>query len=157
MSLRSLNIAPRAFLGFTVIALLVVVLGVFAGSRMSIIRQASLDMEQNQLPSVGYLGNVMENVLRMRILSFRILVNRDPASLKEAETRINVLVEKLHKANNSYAALPATPEETELYKAFRRPWKNTCKPSRKCLNCRDRTRPTSCAASSIRESRKVPT
>ncbi len=118
MSLRSLNIAPRAFLGFTVIALLVVVLGVFAGSRMSIIRQASLDMEQNQLPSVGYLGNVMENVLRMRILSFRILVNRDPASLKEAETRINVLVEKLHKANNSYAALPATPEETELYKAF---------------------------------------
>ncbi|AXP02766.1 methyl-accepting chemotaxis protein [Pseudomonas sp. 43mfcvi1.1] len=118
MSLRSLNIAPRAFLGFAFIALLVVALGVFAANRMSIIRQASLNMEQNQVPSVGYLGNVMESVLRMRILSFRILVNRDPASLKEAETRINVLVEKLHKANDSYAALQATPEEAELYKAF---------------------------------------
>ncbi|MGX1175622.1 MCP four helix bundle domain-containing protein [Pseudomonas sp. R151218B TE3479] len=94
MSLRSLNIAPRAFLGFTVIALLVVILGVFAANRMSVIRQASLDMEQTQVPSVGYLANVLESVLRMRILSFRILVNRDPASLAEADGRIGVLVEK---------------------------------------------------------------
>ena len=118
MSLRSLNIAPRAFLGFTVIALLVVVLGVFAANRMSVIRQASVDMEQTQVPSVSHLASVMESVLRMRILSFRILVNRDPASLKEADGRIGVLVEKLHKANNSYAALPATPQEAELYKTF---------------------------------------
>jgi methyl-accepting chemotaxis protein len=118
MSLRSLNIAPRAFLGFAVIALLVVILGVFAANRMSVIRQASLNMEQNQVPSVGYLANVLENVLRMRILSFRILVNRDPASLTEAESRIGVLTEKLNKANSGYAALPATPEEVELYKTF---------------------------------------
>nr|WP_214511988.1 methyl-accepting chemotaxis protein [Pseudomonas brassicacearum] len=118
MSLRSLNIAPRAFLGFAVIALLVVILGVFAANRMSVIRQASLSMEQNQVPSVGYLANVLENVLRMRILSFRILVNRDPASLTEAESRIGVLTEKLNKANSGYAALPATPEEVELYKTF---------------------------------------
>lgn len=118
MSLRSLNIAPRAFLGFAFIALLVIVLGVFAASRMSVIRQASVEMERTQVPSVGHLAHVLENVLRMRILSFRILVNRDPASLKEAETRIGVLVEKLHKDNDSYALLPATPEETELYKVF---------------------------------------
>jgi methyl-accepting chemotaxis protein len=118
MSLRSLNIAPRAFLGFAVIALLVVILGVFAANRMSVIRQASLSMEQNQVPSVGYLANVLENVLRMRILSFRILVNRDPGSLTEAESRIGVLTEKLNKANSGYAALPATPEEVELYKTF---------------------------------------
>ncbi len=118
MSLRSLNIAPRAFLGFAVIALLVAILGVFAANRMSVIRQASLDMEQTQVPSVGYLANVLENVLRMRILSFRILVNRDPASLTEAESRIGVLTEKLNKANNSYAALPTTPQEAELYKVF---------------------------------------
>jgi len=118
MSLRSLNIAPRAFLSFTAIALLVVLLGVFAANRMSIIRQASVDMEHTQVPSIGYLANVMESVLRMRILSFRILVNRDPASLSEAETRIGVLTEKLNKANSSYAALPTTPEEAELYKTF---------------------------------------
>ncbi|SEE65061.1 methyl-accepting chemotaxis protein [Pseudomonas migulae] len=118
MSLRNLNIAPRAFLGFAFIALLVIVLGVFAVNRMSIIRQSSIDMGSTQLPSVGFLGNVTENILRMRILSFRILVNREPASLQEAETRIGVLNDKARKAQAAYAALPAGPDEAALYKVF---------------------------------------
>ncbi|WP_242207154.1 MULTISPECIES: methyl-accepting chemotaxis protein [unclassified Pseudomonas] len=118
MSLRNLNIAPRAFLGFAFIALLVVVLGVFAVNRMTTIRQASIDMATNQLPSVGYLGVVTENVLRLRILSFRILVNRDPAGLQEAQTRIGVLVDKVRSAQASYAALPAGADETAQYRAF---------------------------------------
>ena len=88
MSLRQLNIAPRAFLGFAFIALLVIVLGVFAVNRMTLIRQASVDMGANQLPSVGYLATMTENVLRLRILSFRVLVNREPAALQEAQTRM---------------------------------------------------------------------
>ncbi|VVP92080.1 hypothetical protein PS918_03336 [Pseudomonas fluorescens] len=118
MSLRNLNIAPRAFLGFAFIALLVIVLGVFAVNRMSIIRQSSIDMGSTQLPSVGYLGNITENILRMRILSFRILVNREPGSLQEAQTRIGVLTDNARKAQASYAELPAGPDEAALYKAF---------------------------------------
>ena len=118
MSLRNLNIAPRAFLGFAFIALLVIVLGAFAVSRMTVIRQASIDMDTNQLPSVTHLSVVTENVLRMRILSFRVLVNREPASLQEAETRIAVLVDKVRKAQASYAALPAGPEERAVFQTF---------------------------------------
>jgi methyl-accepting chemotaxis protein len=118
MSLRNLNIAPRAFLGFAFIALLVVVLGVFSVSRMSIIRQASVDMASNQLPSVTLLGTMTENVLRLRILSFRVLVNREAAGLQEAETRIGVLVDKVKQAQAGYAALPAGGEEKALYQTF---------------------------------------
>ena len=118
MSLRNLNIAPRAFLGFAFIALLVIVLGVFAVNRMSIIRQASIDMDSTQLPSVTQLSVVTENVLRLRILSFRVLVNREPTGLQEAQTRINVLVEKVRNAQASYAALPAGTEERALYQTF---------------------------------------
>ncbi|QJI29293.1 methyl-accepting chemotaxis protein [Pseudomonas sp. ADAK18] len=118
MSLRNLNIAPRAFLGFAFIALLVIVLGVFAANRMAVIHQATTEMETNQLPSVGFLGVMTENVLRLRILSFRVLVNRDPAALQEAKTRIDVLVDKVRKAQASYAALPAGGEEAALYKSF---------------------------------------
>jgi methyl-accepting chemotaxis protein len=113
-----MNIAPRAFLGFAFIALLVIILGMFAVNRMGLIREASLDMESNQLPSVGFLGNVTENVLRMRILSFRVLVNRDPAALQEAEARIGALVDKLKIAQASYAALPAGADEAALYSVF---------------------------------------
>ena len=118
MSLRNLNIAPRAFLGFAFIALLVIVLGVFAVNRMSTIRQASIDMDSTQLPSVTQLSVVTENVLRLRILSFRVLVNREPAGLQEAQTRINVLVDKVRNAQASYAALPAGTEERALYQTF---------------------------------------
>ncbi|MDL5592037.1 methyl-accepting chemotaxis protein [Pseudomonas kribbensis] len=118
MSLRNLNIAPRAFLGFAFIALLVIVLGVFAVNRMSVIRQASVEMQTNQLPSVAYLGVVTENVLRLRILSFRILVNRDAAGLQDAQTRIGVLVDKVRSAQAAYAALPADSDEKAQYQAF---------------------------------------
>ncbi|ANF86609.1 methyl-accepting chemotaxis protein [Pseudomonas antarctica] len=118
MSLRNLNIAPRAFLGFAFIALLVVILGVFAVTRMTTIRQASLDMGANQLPSVKYLGNLTENVLRLRILSFRVLINREPAALEEAKTRIGVLMDKVKQAQSAYSVMPAGTEEAALYKTF---------------------------------------
>ena len=64
MSLRHLNIAPRAFIGFAFIAVLVVLLGVFAVNRMTQMRQSSQDMSANQLPSMTHLGTITENVLR---------------------------------------------------------------------------------------------
>ncbi len=118
MSLRNLNIAPRAFLGFAFIALLVVILGVFAVNRMTLIRQASVDMGTNQLPSVKYLGNITENVLRLRILSFRILINREPAAVQDANKRSAILVDKVKVAQAAYSALPAEGEEASVYKAF---------------------------------------
>ncbi|RMU63406.1 hypothetical protein ALP29_01010 [Pseudomonas syringae pv. avii] len=118
MSLRHLNIAPRAFIGFAFIAVLVVLLGVFAVNRMTQMRQSSQDMSANQLPSMTHLGTITENVLRMRILSFRVLVNREPAALQEAETRIGVLADKVKTAQAKYATLPAGPEEAALYKTF---------------------------------------
>nr|WP_248802475.1 methyl-accepting chemotaxis protein [Pseudomonas sp. MWU13-2100] len=118
MSLRNMNIAPRAFLGFAFIALLVIVLGVFSQTRMTVIRQASIDMETNQLPSVGFLGNALEDVLRMRILSFRLLLNRDSASLQDTNTRVAALVDKVRKDVKSYADLPAEGEELAKYKEF---------------------------------------
>ena len=57
-------------------------------------------------------------MLRLRILSFRVLVNREPAGLAEAQTRIGVLVDNARKAQASYAALPAGPQEAALYKTF---------------------------------------
>ncbi len=95
-----------------------ILLGVFAVNRMSIIRQASLEMDSTQLPSVTQLAVVTENVLRLRILSFRVLVNREPAGLQEAQTRIGALVDKVRAAQASYAVLPAGSEERALYQEF---------------------------------------
>jgi methyl-accepting chemotaxis protein len=118
MSIRNMNIAPRAFLGFAFIAALVIGLSVFSVHRMAQIRQATVDMESNQLPSIGHLSGMLENSLRLRITSFRTLVNREPASLRETDARIAELIGQLQNAKKAYAALPAEPEELAVFNQF---------------------------------------
>ncbi|WP_248802656.1 methyl-accepting chemotaxis protein [Pseudomonas sp. MWU13-2100] len=118
MSLRNMKIAPRAFLGFAFIALLVIVLGVFSQTRMTVIRQASVDMYTHQLPSVKYLDNVGEYILRMRIVFYRILINREPESLQSEYPRIVGLIDKVRKDEKAYAELMADGDARAKYKAF---------------------------------------
>ncbi|WP_040072006.1 methyl-accepting chemotaxis protein, partial [Pseudomonas batumici] len=118
MSLRNMKIAPRAFLGFAFIALLVIVLGVFSQTRMTVIRHASVDMYTNQLPSVKYLDNMGEYILRMRIVFYRILINREPESLQSEYPRIVGLIDKVRKDEKAYADLPADGDRLAKYKAF---------------------------------------
>jgi methyl-accepting chemotaxis protein len=118
MSIRNMNIGPRAFLGFAFIAALVIGLSVFSVNRMAVIRQATTDMESNHLPSIASLSAMLENTLRLRITSFRTLVNREPASLRETDARIAELIGKLQAAKKAYAALPAEGEELAVYNQF---------------------------------------
>ncbi|AQT92650.1 methyl-accepting chemotaxis protein [Pseudomonas azotoformans] len=118
MYLRKINIAPRAFLGFAFIALLVILLGFFALSRMSLIRQATVDMETNTLPSVTLLGNVKESALRLRIFSLRLLVNRESEMIQESAQIIGETVVQLQSAKTGYSSLPAESEEKSTYQKF---------------------------------------
>jgi methyl-accepting chemotaxis protein len=85
---------------------------------MAVIRQATTDMESNHLPSIASLSAMLENTLRLRITSFRTLVNREPASLRETDARIAELIGKLQAAKKAYAALPAEGEELAVYNQF---------------------------------------
>ena len=118
MNIRNMNIAPRAFLGFAVIALLVIALGAFALNRMTVIRAATIEMETNMMPSVVFLGDVTADLLRLRLTVFQILVNREPLQLQDMYSRIPKLVDELQQAKNSYAATPAEADERAAYTKF---------------------------------------
>lgn len=133
MYIRKINIAPRAFFGFALISLLVVALGFFALNRMSAIREATESMESTLLPSVGFLGEISENVLRLRIVSFRLLVNREPEDLDEATRLSGELAESLETAKSNYASLSATQEERLLYQEFEKTLGEYLKQQRKTI------------------------
>ncbi|MDR0281750.1 MAG: methyl-accepting chemotaxis protein [Paucimonas sp.] len=118
MSLRSLNIAPRAGLGFGLLALLVVTLGLFALAQMSSMREQSEEVESNWLPSVINVGTMSQDLLRIRALTFRLLVNRDPAVQQQNVARIESLKQALAKAQNDYDALIVLPEERSLFDRY---------------------------------------
>ena len=75
MSLRNMNIAPRAFLGFALIGALMLFLGVFALNQMSKIRGATDDITLSRVPSIRALEEITQLTLRLRVLSYGLLTN----------------------------------------------------------------------------------
>src|SRR5690349_14153186 len=117
-TIRNISIAPRAFLGFSLIALLVIALGVFSMNRMTLIRQATIDMETNMLPSIVYLGDVQQNTLYLRIAASRMVNNRDPAQLQQMYDSIPNYMRELKTAKDAYGATPAGEEEKATFAQF---------------------------------------
>ncbi len=119
MSMRSLNIAPRAGLGFGVLALMVFALGGFALLQMANMRQQSDQVENNWLPSVMAVGEMSQDLLRVRALTLRLLLNREPQALTQNEQKLNDLKSGLHRAQTLYEALIVLPEERTLFDRFK--------------------------------------
>ena len=119
MSIRSLSIAPRAGLGFGVLGLMVFALGAFALLQMANMRQQSEQVESNWLPSVMAVGEISQDLLRIRALTLRLLINRDPQSLTQNEQKLTDLKNGLHQAQTLYEALIVLPQERALFDRFK--------------------------------------
>ena len=119
MNIRSLNIAPRAGLGFGVLALMVFALGGFALLQMANMRQQSDQVENNWLPSVMAVGEMNQDLLRVRALTLRLLVNRDPQALAQNEQKLTDLKNGMPHAQALYEALIVLPEERTLFDRFK--------------------------------------
>ena len=118
MSIRNLNIAPRAGLGFGLLALMMFGLGAFALMQMSNMREQSDEVDNNWLPSVMAVGEINQDLLRVRALTMRLLINRDPQALASNESKLNDVKRNLGAAQKRYEALIVLPRERELFDRF---------------------------------------
>ncbi|WP_414718315.1 methyl-accepting chemotaxis protein [Stutzerimonas nosocomialis] len=118
MVLRQYKIAFRSAFSFSIIALLVLALGAFALQQMKSIRMATLDIADNRLPSYEAVGNMKEKMLRMRIQSFRMLVEREPADVAASLRRSNELAQQLLEIERGYESLIADDTERAQYRVF---------------------------------------
>ncbi len=116
--MRHYNIAVRSAVCFSIVALLVIALGTFALIQMKSIRAATIDIGANKLPSYEALGEINEKMLRMRIVSFRLFVDREAADLAESARRSKELAEQLRKARTTYEALIDNDIERAQFERF---------------------------------------
>ncbi|PKA67886.1 methyl-accepting chemotaxis protein [Pseudomonas baetica] len=119
MSIRSLNIAPRAGLGFGLLALMVFALGAFALLQMLNMRAQSDEVDNNWLPSVMAVGEMSQDMLRLRALTMRLLLNRDPQALQQNVAKLDELRGVLSEAQQRYDVLIVLPEERKLFDRFK--------------------------------------
>jgi methyl-accepting chemotaxis protein len=118
MSLRNLNIAPRAFLGFSVIGLLMLILGIFALSQMNKINNANMVMATNSMPSIKALDKLTEGSIRLRVLSYRLMLNRDPDTLQKTTELLAMRNKQIDDARAVYVKLISAPEEQSAYDQY---------------------------------------
>ncbi len=119
MSLRNMNIAPRALSGFACIGALMIILGIFALVQMGSIRKAGEEIENNTLPSLSNLGQITQMTLRLRVLSYRLLANRDAQTQAEALQLLDSRNQLIAKAQAAYEPLIAGPDERAAYEQLK--------------------------------------
>lgn len=118
MSLRNMNIAPRAFLSFALIGGLMMVLGVFALNQMSKIRGAAENITNNSVPSIKSLDEFTQLTLRLRVLSYRLLVNREPDVQQKTMELLELRNQQIRTAQATYEKLIASPQERATYDQY---------------------------------------
>ncbi|MGY3171933.1 methyl-accepting chemotaxis protein [Pseudomonas sp. TE12234] len=118
MSLRNMNIAPRAFLSFALIGGLMMILGVFALNQMSKIRGAAEEITLNSVPSIQSLDEFTQLTLRLRVLSYRLLVNREPDVQQKTMELLETRNQQIRAAQATYEKLIASPQERAAYDQY---------------------------------------
>ncbi|PYY78390.1 methyl-accepting chemotaxis protein [Pseudomonas sp. TKO26] len=105
MTLGNLSIAKRAVISFGVIALLVLLQGLFALKQVAEVRATGQHTENISLPSTRYLGEVRDYVLSIRVLSLRMALNREPKVLDSTIARLHQVQAWLDQALARFAPL----------------------------------------------------
>jgi len=118
MSLRTMNIAPRAFLGFALIGTLMLILGVFALSQMSKIRNAGEDIAHSSVPSIQSLDRLTELSIRLRVLSYRLLINREADIQEKTIDLFTMRNKQISDAQALYEKHISSPEEQTAYNEY---------------------------------------
>ncbi|TWI46866.1 methyl-accepting chemotaxis protein [Pseudomonas duriflava] len=77
MSFRNLRVSQRSALGFGLIGLIVLILGVFSLKQMADIRERSSEVGTGWMPSIVALGDLSDNIMRTRIFALRLVLIND--------------------------------------------------------------------------------
>ncbi|NBF12838.1 methyl-accepting chemotaxis protein [Pseudomonas sp. Fl4BN1] len=117
MNVRTMNLAPRSAAFFSLIVLVVFVLGIVAVLQMGKLRESEQDVENNWMASIREIGKMKAGTLRLRLESLRITVTTDE---QQRQTRIAALSgyrNTLQGTLSNYAPLISGSAERELYQA----------------------------------------
>ncbi|MCQ4295120.1 methyl-accepting chemotaxis protein [Pseudomonas stutzeri] len=119
MAIRTLTIGKRSALGFGLIGLLVLFLGLFALNQMTNMRKENKEIDQNWLPSIMAVSELNIAVMRIRALTLRMTLAEDPQILQSTAQRLTQLRSEVLERDTQYAKLLTTAEEKAGYQRFK--------------------------------------
>ncbi len=117
-ALTRLKIGPRLLLGFAVVLVLALLLGVFSVNRIGKVNDSTTDMATNWLPAMRALGEYQGVMSSMRRAEARFVMSSEPDKYTPQIKRVEDLKAKAQEAWKRYVATVATDEERKYQSAI---------------------------------------
>lgn len=119
MSLRNMNIGSRAGLGFTIIGLLVLAMGLIALFQANEMDDATAEIRVEWLPAVQDVGEIGSGLGRTRALTLRTLTMKEGDQLKETVGLVRRINQEISAFLINYEKEIDSPDDRKLFEDFK--------------------------------------
>lgn len=119
MSLRNMNIGSRAGLGFTIIGLLVLAMGLIALFQANEMDDATAEIRDEWLPAVQDVGVIGSGLGRTRALTLRTLTMKEGDRLKETVGLVRRINQEISAFLINYEKGIDSPDDRKLFEDFK--------------------------------------
>lgn len=119
MSLRNMNIGSRAGLGFTIIGLLVLAMGLIALFQANEMDDATAEIRDEWLPAVQDVGEIGSGLGRTRALTLRTLTMKEGDQLKETVGLVRRINQEISAFLINYEKGIDSPDDRKLFEDFK--------------------------------------
>lgn len=116
--LREITIQKRLLFAFSLLILLLIGVGTLSLSSMKTIRSHAAEVETNMLPAILSLGEVNLNLMRVRVFTLRLLLDKDQQSRQHTAAQIQQMKQAVEKYSADYQKTIRSDEEQQLYHQF---------------------------------------
>lgn len=100
--MKNLSISLKIVASFSVVTILLMVLGVFSYSQLNHLRAAGQELEEIALPSTQVIDDMQVELLNARLESIRLLANPDVTVKESAKGKVRDAIKKLESSSQYY-------------------------------------------------------
>lgn len=118
MAIRAMGIRNRLLAGFLILGALVLTQGLMSLSTMAGLRDVTVEMETNAVPSLETLADINLTASRLRIFTLRMFIADSAEDQAQIKSRIMTLRDELVAKKDQYVKLISIPGEKEEFDKF---------------------------------------
>jgi methyl-accepting chemotaxis protein len=119
---QNLKISKKLAVGFGIVLVLMVTLGIVSLFQMSKLNGSTDDISTNWLPSIRTLAQLKYDVSDIRRKELNHIVMTDKSGMDKYESQSEELFQKIQKDRNAYEPMISSVEERHIYETFGPLW-----------------------------------
>ena len=121
-SFRNLKVSKKLAVGFGIVLILMVFLGIFSLSQMAKLNGSTTDIATNWLPSVRTLAQLKYDVSDARRKELNHVILTDKGGMDKYESQFQEILRAIQKDEKQYEPMISSDEERRLYAQFPSAW-----------------------------------